>query len=376
VSTSPTRCAIAALRLSEPPAATASTAHTWLLLEQPGPWGAKAFTASHLDPTLGRALESTAAGTGVRLALIRRPGPHADRHAVQAPRQVFVAHTAPGAGWVRQTVLDDPADLLDLDHARLSAGHHDGFGTAYDGEPLALVCTNGRRDRCCAIQGRPLAAELAASGLGQVWEITHLGGHRFAPTMLVLPYGYAYAHQDSASAKAVLDAARQGRMVPAHCRGRSTWERPGQAAELAVREAVREEAAEALTVTGVEASGPQGVGRGDAAVGATGAGAAGAAGVVGALGADGAAEGDGVAGAGGGAAAGGSGGCGGPGGPDGSAGLGPTREGWTVRVAHVDGRAWAVRVEPEAGEPPRPESCGAEPGTPTTMRVRWVRASI
>ncbi|MCZ9337866.1 sucrase ferredoxin, partial [Streptomyces sp. TRM76130] len=51
------RCSTVSQDLDEPVSATAATARTWLLLEQPGPWGAKALTSSHLDPALGRALE-------------------------------------------------------------------------------------------------------------------------------------------------------------------------------------------------------------------------------------------------------------------------------------------------------------------------------
>lgn len=249
-----TSCATASRESAEPPSGTAPRARTWLLLEQPGPWGAKALTASHLDPQLGRALERAAEGTGVRLGLIRRPGRHADAHRPQL-RRVFAAHTVPGASWVREAVITAPAVLLDLDFARLGAGEADGFGSPYRGEPLALVCTNAKRDRCCALLGRPLAAELAASGVGEIWEVTHLGGHRFAPTVLVLPYGYAYARMDAGHAKHVLEAARDGRVVGRLCRGRSAWERHGQAAELAVRELTGEEAAEALTVTGAERAG-------------------------------------------------------------------------------------------------------------------------
>nr|WP_202447695.1 sucrase ferredoxin [Streptomyces sp. SID5468] len=233
--------------MAEPPAATAAVARTWVLVEQPGPWGAKALTGSRLDPEVGRALESAAGGTGVRTALVRRPGRESGADRAPGSRRVVVAHTAPGRGWIREAVVDDPRDLLELDLARLGAGHHDGFGTPHHGAPLALVCTNGRRDRCCALLGRPLAAGLAGTGLGDVWEVTHLGGHRFAPTMLVLPYGYAYARLAVADAERILRAARDGRMVHRHCRGRSTWERPGQAAELAVRGLTGEADAEALT---------------------------------------------------------------------------------------------------------------------------------
>ncbi len=298
-----TRCATLSRELGESPAATASVARTWLLLEQPGPWGAKALRSSHLDPAVGRALEQAADGTGVRLALIRRPGRHFDDHKPGRHR-VFAAHTMPGAGWLRVAELTDPAELLEADLTRLGAGHHDGFGSAYEGEPFAAVCTNGKRDQCCAVLGRPLAADLAASGIAQVWEITHLGGHRFAPTMLVLPYGYAYARQDTESAKAVLAAARDGRMVPDGCRGRSSWDRPGQAAELAVRRETGEDRAEALQVAPAEKSGT----------------------------------------------------------------------GWSVRVTHTDGRSWAVAVEPAAAVPSRPESCGAEPVTATTLTAVSVDA--
>ncbi|MFC1434662.1 sucrase ferredoxin [Streptacidiphilus sp. N1-3] len=240
-------CTTLSRELIEPMSGTAATGATWLLLEQPGPWGAKALTQSHLDPEFGRALEARAKGTGLRIALIRRPGRHAD--APPAPsRQVYLAHTAPGRSWIRELVLDDPAELLGYDFAALAAGDHGGIGQEYRGEPLALVCTNGRRDRCCALLGRPLAAELAASGHAQVWEVTHLGGHRFSPTMLVLPYGYAYGRMSAHTAKEILGATREGRMVPEWCRGRSSWDRPCQAAELAVREQIGEDLAEALTV--------------------------------------------------------------------------------------------------------------------------------
>jgi hypothetical protein len=232
-----------------------------LLLEQPGPWGAKALTSSHLDPALGRALEAAAEGTGVRIALIRRPGRHADCHEARE-RHVYVAHTVPGNVWLRTAMTAEPERLLDLDFAALGMGNHHTFdialrGRPHTGDPLALVCTNGKRDRCCALLGRPLAAELAASGVEGVWEVTHLGGHRFSPTLLVLPTGYAYGRAEAHHVKEVLQGVREGRVVTEGCRGSSAWDRPGQAAELAVRTAIHEDAAEALTVVASEGAAPR-----------------------------------------------------------------------------------------------------------------------
>nr|WP_237554607.1 sucrase ferredoxin [Streptomyces sp. SID4948] len=241
--------------MGEPVGGTAPVARTWLMIEQPGPWGAKALRASSLDPAVGRELDRLAAGTGVRIALIRRPGRHADPHR-PTPHRVLLAHTAPRNPWMRTATVTDPGELTALDFPALGAGSHGDFGVPYRGPAVGLVCTNGKRDRCCAVYGRPLAAELAASGDSDIWEITHLGGHRFAPTMLVLPHGYTYGRVDGHHAKDILLAAGAGRVVRDGCRGRSAWERPGQAAELAVRELTGEEAAGALTVAGTDEDGP------------------------------------------------------------------------------------------------------------------------
>ncbi|MFJ8508895.1 sucrase ferredoxin [Streptomyces avermitilis] len=254
-------CATVSRDLDEPLAGTAATARTWLLLEQPGPWGTKALTSSHLDQALGRALEAATEGTGVRIALIRRPGRHADC-GTPAVRHVYAAHTVPGNVWLHGAMTSDPEQLLDLDFTALGMGDPHTFdrlleGRPHTGDPLALVCTNGKRDRCCALLGRPLAAELAASGVTGAWEVTHLGGHRFAPTLLILPFGYAYGRAEAPHIKEVLQGVREGRVVVEGCRGGSAWERPGQAAELAVRTAAHEYAADALTVVATDGTAPR-----------------------------------------------------------------------------------------------------------------------
>ncbi|MFI0899714.1 sucrase ferredoxin [Streptomyces sp. NPDC020983] len=297
-------CTSASAELGESVAATAATARTWLLVEQPGPWGPKALTSSRLDPAVGRELERLADGTGVRVALIRRPGRHADLH-LPARHRVFLAHTAPGDSWVRSDTVTDPAELAELDFTALGAGSHGGFGDLHAGPPLVLVCTNGRRDPCCAVQGRPLAAALAAADGPGTWEATHLGGHRFSPTVLVLPFGYAYGRVDTRLAKEVLEAAHSGRVVLDGCRGRSFWDRPGQAADLAVRALTGEDREGALAVSRTVPEGP---------------------------------------------------------------------ERWTVRVGHVDGRAWDVDVFRTAAQPPRPESCGGALGTPAAIAAERVSA--
>ncbi|MFB7636427.1 sucrase ferredoxin [Streptomyces sp. NPDC056149] len=315
-------CAIASLEAAEPLAGTAATARTWLLIEQTGPWGAKALTDSHLDPHLGRALEAAAEGTGVRVALIRRPGRHADLHGTTR-RRMFLAHTSPGRSWIRTTTVTDPGATLGLDFASLGDGDHHGLWEPYTGEPMVLVCTNGKRDRCCALLGRPLAAQLSTDGCA-TWEVTHIGGHRFSPTLFVLPYGYAYGRASAQLVKDVVESARSGRIALDQCRGRSTWDRPAQAADLAVRELIREWRADALDVVGTDPVWPE------------------------------------LAGA-----------------PRRAPGDGPLTDAvrsWTVDVAHTDGRAWRAVIDQRADGAPTPASCGAPLGPPTRMAVTSITA--
>ncbi|PRY35849.1 sucrase ferredoxin [Umezawaea tangerina] len=230
------RCSAFSAVLAEPQAGTAATAKAWVCLEQPGPWGPDALLESHLDAALGAELIRRSKGTGVRVLLIRRPGMHADRHVPQR-RRVYLAGCAPGASWLERADVASPEELLELDFAALGAGRSTGFGTPVPG-PLLLVCTNGRRDVCCALYGRPVVAELAARHGDAVWECTHTGGHRFSPTGVLLPSGYLYGRVDAEFGEELLTTADA--VVARRCRGRSYWSKAGQAAEVAVRDLIGE----------------------------------------------------------------------------------------------------------------------------------------
>lgn len=230
-------CSEASRAVDEPLIGSAPDAVSWLCLEQNGPWGAKAWTESHLDPDLGRELEERAGAHQVRPALIRRPGRHADPGSA-TEREVLLAHTRPGRTWLLAGRVQDPAALLGLDWAALAAGDQDAVRASLpvltaDPRPRLLVCTNGTRDTCCARLGRPVAAAAAAEHPGLVWEVTHTSGHRFAATTVLLPAGVL--HGRVVDAGPLLHAATAGELVLTGYRGRSSFSAGAQVAEEHVR---------------------------------------------------------------------------------------------------------------------------------------------
>jgi hypothetical protein len=98
-----------------------------------------------------------------------------------------------------------------------------------------LVCTNGARDPCCAIRGPAVAQALERVRPGQVYECSHLGGHRFAANLLVLPDGLCFGRLDARSAPTLADELEAGRLPLEHFRGRTAYEPGQQAAEILVR---------------------------------------------------------------------------------------------------------------------------------------------
>ncbi len=204
------RCSVLSEEYGEEIAGTAPTEAEWLLVEDAGPWAAKA--TAHLA---GRA------GPGGRVQLIRR---HGRTDSAGPRRRVFRVWLGDSVR-VASGFVDDLAELDDLDRVELEP---------YAGA-LWLVCTNGRRDVCCAERGRPVAAALAQRWPEETWETTHLGGHRFAATLLALPHGVVLGHLDAGPAVAACADLLAGRRPPDVVRGRAGVPCSAQWAEEVLR---------------------------------------------------------------------------------------------------------------------------------------------
>jgi hypothetical protein len=162
-------------------------------VEWPLPWPHDLGEVPELAP-----LVSALAGTGIRLQGLVPTWSHGpQRHAILYHQRGDVP--AGFAGFEGRQVTA-PLDELVASALHLLEG---GGTVATDGRPWptdVLICGHGRRDRCCGTLGTRLILQLAASHAGgdnvRLWRTSHTGGHRFAPTMIVLPEATVWAFAD------------------------------------------------------------------------------------------------------------------------------------------------------------------------------------
>jgi hypothetical protein len=217
----PMRCSAIAEELGEPMIGTVDQRVRWLLVEDRSAWGTEAVA-----DVLGAELARAAKERRIRVLLIRR---REGDPASDAVRRAILVDTA-----TREMAIRSMDDLGDIALEAVADDPVASFGAPMS-DPIFLVCTNGKRDACCALRGRALMTALATDHAERIWECTHLGGHRFAGNLVCLPDGIVYGRVSADDGPRLADAYLAGRLDPALLRGRSAWPAPAQVAEQALR---------------------------------------------------------------------------------------------------------------------------------------------
>jgi len=224
-------CADLSRGREEPLGATASRIDNWLLVEYRGAWRRDILDGSLLTPMLKDHLrEHLELLRPARLLFVKQP----ERRA-EGGRRVYLASTTPGGARLLGLEVDHQDDLRDVDLAGALAGVDAPFHPVAG--PILVVCTHGKRDRCCARYGRPLYDALrAAAPSGEVWQSTHVGGDRFAGNVVALPQGTFHGRVEPGDVLGLLKAMARGRVDLDRYRGRGAYSFAVQTAERALRE--------------------------------------------------------------------------------------------------------------------------------------------
>jgi hypothetical protein len=218
---------------------------TWLLLEHTGPWGHAALRDARLPEGLGDRMTRLAEQHRAKVLLIRR---FRGRPDTEAGVRVFAAYAHPERPRLEAGVLADPREVLDLDLGALRRGGSTGLPESSGA--LFCTCTNGRHDACCAERGRPVAKAVDQAHPDEAWEVSHIGGDRFAANLVALPHGLYYGRVDQASALTATGAYLTGELDLDHLRGRASFPVAVQAAEIELRRRLGVTRIDDLVVTG------------------------------------------------------------------------------------------------------------------------------
>jgi hypothetical protein len=243
-------CADVSQQHAEPLVATASRVDAWLLVEYRRLWSRDPIAGSGLADEVKRHLRAQLrALPNSRLLFIRRP----DRRDHDS-LAVFFGRSLERERSLFSRSLADYEELLSLDFVAAIMGAAE-LGTPLT-HPLLVVCTHGKRDRCCAKYGRPLYDELCAEAEpGWVWQSTHVGGDRFAGNLVCLPDGLYFGRVGRPDVPPLLDEYLAGRIDLEHYRGRSCYPFAAQAAERLVRAETGQTGVDDVSLAGVQRTG-------------------------------------------------------------------------------------------------------------------------
>jgi hypothetical protein len=202
-------CAQESLEARENPIGTAGTAAIYILVECPPPWTRNALDSKPIPANL-RALEEE---------LLDRDPPgyilliYSDRLSSASHTRCLIF--AQNSGLTndyskKELYLPQIEDVAPVVKDYL-AGKSLRFELEDENSSRdILVCTHGSHDRCCAKYGnvfyRQALETVASLSLKSVriWQTTHFGGHRFAPTAIDFPEGRYYARLDRESLASIL----------------------------------------------------------------------------------------------------------------------------------------------------------------------------
>ena len=220
-------CAEVSLARNEPMIGTANKVDAWLMLEYRGEWRAKATTDNDLPESMNAWLddvqqESIQRGMTPRIQFIKSERSQKD------PLVFFLAY----GNDVFRHEFNSYEDIVSINPFDENVEPVE--------ETLYFVCVNGQRDLCCSRLGSIAYRELREVCPDRCWRTTHLGGHRFAPNVLVLPDNLLYGRVFSDVMPEFVEHAESGKVYKPLLRGRGIYSPEQQVCELLANGAIRE----------------------------------------------------------------------------------------------------------------------------------------
>lgn len=207
-------CRDLTLARGEPLAGMGQAAARYILLHWPrGAWRVPRAESRDMPPELSAAIR-TAVAKGAHVALVEGDG----------------IALSTGGRIRRDCSAQEAAELL----PELALGAE--LPGEDDPRQIILCCTDGRQDPCCARYGHATFRALRAAADPERFRIlqsTHLGGCRFAASLVLLPLRHRYGHLTPGQVPGFLAALSAGQIYLPAWRGNPALPAAAQVAEHA-----------------------------------------------------------------------------------------------------------------------------------------------
>ncbi len=214
-------CSRASAENHEALAGTASNYHAFILIEYAAPFPKKIGETS-IDRNWLKDIEAFAKTRNAKIILIRNKSTVRDRFKiifVDALRKRYRIHTATG-------------DSYRFFNFKLFAEEEDDD---WKNDPFFIVCTNGKKDKCCAKFGLPVFQQLEKMNAIPVFESSHFGGDRFAGNAVLLPRGIYYGRVQPSQVEGLMESTKAGKIAMENYRGLAVYNFAKQSAEIFLR---------------------------------------------------------------------------------------------------------------------------------------------
>lgn len=191
-------CSLVSKQNGEDPIGTAALHERYLFVETPFPWEKKVETSKHfpdgLTDVIARFEEE---GTKCRVFAFLSN----DSRSKEGMRRImfFKKPAGPFKTYEKKEYVIAEEKLNTLVEAWLAENDlaaFQAFEEATDERDDVFVCTHGSRDQCCGKFGYPIYEAIKNNYADhvRVWRCSHIGSHRLAPTLIIMPEARYWGH--------------------------------------------------------------------------------------------------------------------------------------------------------------------------------------
>lgn len=174
-------CSAASRYFKEQLAGTAANSQVFILIEHSDPFPGKVADA-HLNKQWLQSMQQLAKSLRGKVLLIR------NKKTNYKDCKIIFVDCRQAKYFTIQTTIEKSATIsleADIESPQ----------TVWETDPFFTICTNGKKDKCCAKFGYPVFKFFESFNADvNVWECTHVGGDRFAANVVCMPFGIYYGH--------------------------------------------------------------------------------------------------------------------------------------------------------------------------------------